>query len=89
MHKHTLEIITNGKLICTASEMDDRALKPYVCIENAGSVTLEWRESLVVNSNASMISFKDRAVGLDNALWCDTKQNEALLALPMAGDSCY
>jgi hypothetical protein len=88
MHKHTLEIITNGKLICTASEMDDRALKPYVCIENAGSVTLEWRESLVVNSNASMISFKDRAVGLDNALWCDTKQNEALLALPMAGDSC-
>ena len=86
MHKHTLEIYTNEKLICTASELDDRALNPFVCIENAGSVTLEWRESLVVNSNASMISFKDRAVGLDNALWCDSELNDALLALPTAGD---
>jgi hypothetical protein len=88
MHKHTLEIFTNEQLICTASELDDRGLKPYVCIEYFGSVKLESRESMVVNSNSSMISFKDRAVGLDNVLWCDQELNEALLALPMAGDGC-
>ncbi len=86
MHKHTLEIFTNEQLICTASELDDRGLKPYVCIEYFGSVRLESRESLVVNSNSSMISFKDRAVGLDNVQWCDQELNDALLALPMAGD---
>ncbi len=88
MHKHTLEIFTNEQLVCTASELDDRGLKPYVCIEYFGSITLISRESLVVTSNSSMISFKDRAVGLDNVQWCDQELNEALLALPMAGDGC-
>jgi hypothetical protein len=86
MHKHTLEISTNEQLVCTASDLDDRGLRPYVCIEFLGSATLESRESFVVNSNSSMISFKDRAVGLDNAQWGDEELNNALLAFPMAGN---
>jgi hypothetical protein len=86
MHKHTLELFTKKHLACTVSELDDRGLRPYICIEGFGSATLESRESLVMNSNSSMVSFKDRAVGLDNAKWCDEQLNNALLKLPLAGD---
>ncbi len=86
MHKQTLEIFASNRLTCTVSELDGRGLRPYVCIEGIGSVSLESGESLVMNSNSSMVSFKDRAVGLDNAEWDDPELNKALLALPMAGE---
>ncbi len=86
LHKHTLEIFMNKQLTCTVSALDDRGLRPYICIEGFGSATLESRESLVMNSNSSMVSFKDRAVGLDNSKWGDEELNTALLKLPLAGD---
>ncbi len=89
MRKHILEIFAYKKLACTVSGFGDRRLRPYVCIEGIGSVTLESRESSVLNSNSSMVSFRDRAVGLDNAEWDDQELNDALLNLPVEGSSLF
>ena len=84
-HKRTLEIFANNVLICKASELDDKGLRAYVCIEYYGSILLENRVSMVVDTNSSMISFKDRAMGLENKKWTDEEVNMALLKLHSEG----
>ncbi len=69
MHEHTLTFKIDGRLVCIASNVDHRRVRPYICMQGRCSVKLMERKSYYVGSISSIISFKDRISGLDNGQW--------------------
>ena len=84
-HKRTLELFVNEQRAIVVSEFKCSNVLPFVCLASSGSVTLSKPNSKVINVSSSIISFKDRAAGLDNSKWKNMNLNSPLFELPMAG----
>ena len=69
---HTLKVRIDGKLRVLATQLDDKNLRPYVCMDYTETATILSRK---VSSSAAkkwdngLYSEADRALGFDNAKW--------------------
>ena len=82
--ENSLSIKIDGKLAVVVSNIDSLGVRPFVCMSRNCSVSMSSSKSLVINANASLISFKDRLAGLDNNQWKE-EQDIALSRISTAG----
>jgi hypothetical protein len=82
---HTLKVFIDGKLELVATRVDDRAVRPYVCMGHLESVRLGARSSQLRSWRQSRISHDDWKVSFNNELWREV--NEDLIKNILAG-SC-
>ena len=66
MRKHILKMKINGMLVVAASNVDDRAVRPFVCMDFTERITLGKRVSRV---KSSRIISEEELSALNNSIW--------------------
>jgi hypothetical protein len=84
--RQTLRMYIDGAAApaVTASNVDCRGIRPYVCMDYTESVTLGERTSRYRATRSRAIADNDWSKGFDNAIWLD-EIDEALIKHPLAG----
>ena len=87
--KNRLRMYIDGAVTpaVTASNLDCRGLRPYVCMDYAESVTLVEKTCRYRATRSRAIAYDDWRIGFNNANWPD-EINEALIKHSLAGPSC-
>jgi ankyrin repeat protein len=87
--KNCLRMYIDGAVApaVTASNVDCRGLRPYVCMDYAESVTLVEKTCLYRTTRAQAIAVDDWCKGFNNEIWPD-EINEALIKHPLGGPPC-
>ena len=69
MHEHTLSFKVDGQTVARAVDVNDSRIRPFLCFASSGCAKLISQSSDVTMSNTSIVSFRDRLVGLNNKEW--------------------
>jgi ankyrin repeat protein len=86
--KFRLLMYIDGTLAVTASKVDCRAVRPYVCMDEEESVTLGQRSCSFRAVKSLAVGNDDWHKGFDNSCWSEDI-DEALIKHPLAGPSKF
>ena len=81
-NEHSLQVSIDGKLVVTAHNVDDKDVRPYLCMDYFESATLLVRSKQAPSGAAP--SIQEHNLAFDNSLW-STEEDSALTKLQIKG----